>query len=177
MILCILKGQKQYMVLIREMQKALTLFFILLATWFVLSGFFSPLFVILGVISCALAVWSQFRLHPRYESIASFTHLIHMPAYSLWLIKEIITSSFAVAKIVWRPVINISPVFAWIPTAQRDSLNQTIFANSITLTPGTVTVLVRGNQIGVHALSQSGIDDLWEGDMDRRVTKLSQEAV
>jgi multicomponent Na+:H+ antiporter subunit E len=159
------------------MQKALTLFSILLATWFVLSGFFSPLFIILGVVSCALAVWSQLRLHPDYKSTTSFSHLIQMPAYSIWLIKEIILSSFAVAKIVWQPNITISPVFAWIPTAQRESLSQTIFANSITLTPGTVTVLVRGNQIGVHALSQSGIDDLWKGDMDRRVSKLNQGGV
>jgi len=89
--------------------------------------------------------------------------------YLLWLIREIILSSIAVSKIIWRKNLGIIPTIAPIISGQKTALGSVIYANSITLTPGTVTLSVEGNKLLVHALDSSFMDDLQEGAMDRRV--------
>ena len=85
---------------------------------------------------------------------------VHSISYLLWLTKEIIKSSISVIKIILRKDVNINPVFEWIDSEQKNDIGTVIYANSITLTPGTVTLDVKNNMLLVHALEQSSIDDL-----------------
>jgi multicomponent Na+:H+ antiporter subunit E len=157
------------------MHKKLILFAILVLTWLVLSGFFSPLFICFALFSCAVVTIVRSRMQTDNDDLFPLSFLLNFPAYLTWLIKAIFISTYGLTKKVWQPRLSINPVFAWVPTGQKNSTGMVSIANSITLTPGTVTVIVRGNQIGVHALDQSSIDELWEGDMDKRVTQLSKE--
>lgn len=95
--------------------------------------------------------------------------LVRLPSYLAWLEWEIIKSSIDVAMKMWQLEPDISPTVAWISTAQKDDVGLALFANSITLTPGTVSMVVRDDLIQVHALNKEGIDSLHEGVMDKKV--------
>jgi len=93
----------------------------------------------------------------------------------LWLGKEIILANISVAKHVWLGNKTISPTLATIKISQNSDIGKVIYANSITLTPGTVTVDLVGDQIVVHSLLRESIEALEAGEMDRRVTQLESK--
>ncbi len=81
-------------------------------------------------------------------------------------------ANISVVKHIWLGNSSISPTLATIDATQRTDLGKVIYANSITLTPGTVAVGLVGDRIIIHALSKENIDTLKAGKMDRRVTEL-----
>ncbi len=95
-----------------------------------------------------------------------------LPGYYAWLIKEVILANITVLKHIWLGNESISPTLSRIDISQTTVLAKVIYANSITLTPGTISVGIEGNRILVHALLQDSIEDLKKGEMDRRVTRL-----
>ena len=95
--------------------------------------------------------------------------------YWLWLLKEIWLAAIDVTKRVLAPNMPISPTLIELDATQHSELGQVIYANSITLTPGTYTIRVYGNRLLVHALAREGADSLAEGGMDRRVTALEAD--
>ena len=97
---------------------------------------------------------------------------LKIPGYYAWLIKEIVLSNLLVVKHIWLGNNSISPVFSTITASQKTDIGKVIYANSITLTPGTVTVNLEDDKFLVHALLQESIKDLETGEMDRRVTQL-----
>lgn len=148
------------------------LFVILFAVWVVLSGYLNPFFLTLGAISCLISVYVAVQLSKNSDHFSNlFIRLIKIPLYFFWLVKEIIISSLAVTKIVWSPKLNINPILAWIPSSQKDDISITCFANSITLTPGTVSILVEDGRICVHGLQKDSLEELAKGDMDKRVSQ------
>uniref|UniRef100_A0A1S7LHG2 Multisubunit Na+/H+ antiporter, MnhE subunit n=1 Tax=Magnetococcus massalia (strain MO-1) TaxID=451514 RepID=A0A1S7LHG2_MAGMO len=103
-------------------------------------------------------------------------HPIHLGprwiGYWLWLLKEIIVSNIDVARRLVARDMPIQPHTVRIKVSQKTDLGKTIYANSITLTPGTVSMSVEGDEILVHALADDFSEGLKEGTMDRKVTKL-----
>ena len=63
-----------------------------------------------------------------------------------------------------------------VKASQKTVVGVVTYANSITLTPGTVSVEVEGNEITVHAITRDGAIDVAGGDMDRMVTRFEGEA-
>lgn len=80
--------------------------------------------------------------------------------YLAWLFIEIVKSSLAVSRILWSRSMNISPTIAMIANNQKHDWLKLVYANSITLTPGTITLSLDGNTMMVHSLTKSGIKDL-----------------
>ncbi|MCH2546258.1 MAG: Na+/H+ antiporter subunit E [Alphaproteobacteria bacterium] len=159
--------------MVKKTFHAAILFAVLFATWFALSGISSKLFLIYGAISCTLATLLTLRMHVLDNEGHPFHLAIAAPLYWLWLFKEMIKSGLSVTRAVWSPWHKITPNFAWVPSTQHCDLGRTIFANSITLTPGTVCVDIDKKKAFVHALEQASVDDLNEGTMDRSVTRLT----
>ncbi len=151
------------------------LFFSLSATlfgfWLALSGHYTSTFIIIGAICAILIVAFSVRMSVVDEE----GHPIHLALRALtywpWLILEIAKSALNVTLIILNPKLPVSPTMVKIKAGQKTGLGVSIFANSITLTPGTISVDVTGGEILVHALSRSGAEDLQEGTMNRRVTK------
>lgn len=149
------------------------LFFSLCATlfgfWLALSGHYTNTFFIIGAL-CSIAIVA-FSL--RMSVVDEEGHPIHLAFRALtywpWLFWEIAKSAVDVTRIILNPRLPISPTMVTIKSLQKTGLGVSIFANSITLTPGTISVDVVGGDILVHALSKSGADDLEEGTMNRRV--------
>ena len=126
----------------------------------------------LGVISIAFVVYIAHRMDVVDHESQPVHLTLKIPAYYTWLIKEIIRSNLVVVKHIWLGNKSISPVFANITASQKTEIGKVIYANSITLTPGTVSVNLEGDRIMVHALLQESIKDLESGEMDRRVVQL-----
>ncbi len=150
----------------------ISLWLVLYLFWFLLSGHSEPLLLGLGVVSCTIVVLIAKRMY----TIDHESHPIHLslkiPAYWLWLVWEIIKSNIAVMKLVWHPAMPISPTVVRVKTSQVSDLGKIVFANSITLTPGTVSMNVKNDEIEVHALTQEMAEDLQSGVMDSRVAEL-----
>ena len=92
--------------------------------------------------------------------------------YTIWLLKEIFMSSIAVVRITCRKNLGIQPILEPIKSIQNTDIGLVTYANSITLTPGTVTLSIEGNNLLVHALDLQFMNDLQEGEMDRRVKQI-----
>jgi multicomponent Na+:H+ antiporter subunit E len=144
----------------------------LAALWLLLSGYFLPLLLGLGIASVALCVLIAMRMdvidHEGLPIHLTWSALAYMP----WLLWEILKANIDVAGRVISPRMSISPTMFNTPVTQKSDLGHVIYANSITLTPGTVSVDLEPGKIVVHALSRDGADGVLEGEMDRRVTQL-----
>ena len=92
--------------------------------------------------------------------------------YAPWLLKEIVVANIDVTRRILHPRLPIRPTIVRVRASQKGDLGRVIYANSITLTPGTVSVDMEGDRITVHALSHEGAEEDMAGEMDRRVSKL-----
>lgn len=144
----------------------------MLAVWLLLSGYFEPFLLTLGAMSCVLVVAIALRM----DVVDREAFPIHLTSkvltYWPWLLKEIWLAAVDVTKRVLSPRCRISPTVVEVEATQHSELGQVIYANSITLTPGTYTIRIHDNRILVHALSRDGAEGLAGGEMDRRVTAL-----
>jgi multicomponent Na+:H+ antiporter subunit E len=96
-------------------------------------------------------------------------------SYLGWLIWQVIITNIDVARRIWNPSLPIKPAFRKIKVTIKDPLVKTIYANSITLTPGTVTTEVGEDYFIVHGLNSEGLDELEEGEMQRRLSCLEEK--
>lgn len=154
---------------------SLSLGAVLFVVWLLLSGHYTLFITVLGVASCALVVLVTLRMdladregHPIHLTWRALT-------YWPWLFVEIVKSNIDVAKLILSPTMSITPTLIRVKASQTSDLGQVVYANSITLTPGTISVDVANGEILVHALSRDGAEALLEGEMDRRVTRMAGE--
>lgn len=140
--------------------------------WLLLSGFFAPLLLGLGALSVALVVWLARRMDLIDHEGVPIHIALAVIRYIPWLIFEIVKANFDVARRVISPQLPISPRIFDTEASQKSDLGQAIYANSITLTPGTVSVDLHPGRIVVHALSEEGAIGVLSGEMDRRVTEV-----
>ncbi|MBZ9608246.1 Na+/H+ antiporter subunit E [Clostridium estertheticum] len=96
-------------------------------------------------------------------------------SYTIILIKEIIVSNFNVAKIVLSPRIVISPQIVTINTKIKSDFLKTIFANSITLTPGTLTISMDKDKITVHCLKDEFANGLINSDFEKKILEVEED--
>ncbi len=164
------KGQRPKRV--DHVGRALSLAVILFVTWLLLSGHYQAFVVTLGVLSCLVIVFVTVRMDVLDREALPIHLTWGAVPYWLWLVKEIWIAAIDVTKVILSPKLPISPRMAQLTSTQKSELGQVIYANSITLTPGTFTIRVFDDQLLVHALTQEGVDGLLTGEMDRRVTKM-----
>lgn len=153
---------------------SISLGLVLFGVWLLLSGFFEPLLLGLGVASCVIVV----LIANRMDVIDREGHPIHLGwrvlTYWIWLAAEIVKANLDVARRILDPRLPIHPMLVRVKASQASELGQVIYANSITLTPGTVSIQVESGEILVHALTTEMAEDLKGGEMDRRVTAFSE---
>lgn len=143
----------------------------LLLFWLALSGHYTTWLIGAGAVSAFLCVYVAVRMNVADPEGHPVEFLPGALTYWPWLAVEIVKSSWSVTKVILAPTLPISPTMTEVTASQKTPSGIATYANSITLTPGTITVGVSGNQLTVHALVESGARDLEAGDMDRRVTQ------
>jgi len=144
----------------------------LAAFWLLLSGHYTPLLLAFGAASVAGVTALAHRMD-IVDHEATPLHLsLRAPMYWLWLVWQMLLSSWDVTRRIWSPHPRIEPVLRRTSTAGMSELAQVIYANSITLTPGTLSVTVHDDGIDIHALEGALVDDLDRGGMAVRAKRL-----
>ena len=152
-------------------------FLILLAFWTFMSGLFDIWHFGLGVISCALVAYmSNDLLFTSKPSKEKLREAIRFVRYFPWLLYQIILANIYVVKLALHPNMKrmIYPHIVKFRTKLKKDLSIVTFANSITLTPGTITVLVEDDYFYVHAIDMRVAESL-PGDMEKRVGQIYGE--
>lgn len=144
----------------------------LLGLWLVLSGHYTALLVVLGVVSTILVVWVAIRMEIADAEGIPIHLLPGIVGYWIWLTKEMFVANVQVARIVLSPRLRISPTLVHFRASQKTDLGRVVYANSITLTPGTITTGVEDDDFRIHALAWIFVDGHEEGEMDARVVAL-----
>jgi len=148
------------------------LFVCLGGLWWLLSGYAEPLLLFFGFASTALVTWLATRMSLTDFEGVSLGFLARGLLYWPWLVREVWRSNIAVARIVLAREMPISPTIFRIPAPQKSPLGRVTYANSVTLTPGTVTLEVTDDDLEVHSLTRAAAADLKSGDMGARVCRL-----
>lgn len=152
--------------------RILLLLFILACFWLALSGYFKPLLLSLGAVSCVFVAWITLRKSLIDDrSVLPEIRWGRWLRYKIWLVGQIAGSAVDVAFRILDPKLPVSPTVEHVP-ADLSDLGKVIYANSITLTPGTVSINLTDDEIVVHALTREGMDTLKTGEMHRRVKAL-----
>jgi len=147
---------------------ALGLFLALAGLWISLSGHFETKLLAFGAGSILLAVFLAARLGTLDREGSPFGRLVQFLAYFPWLLWQIVLSNWAVAKAILKAEMQLSPALVKVNTRCRTDLAKATFANSITLTPGTVTVDIEGQSLLVHALFEAAAGPESFEEMDKR---------
>lgn len=138
--------------------------------WILLSGHFEPLMLGLGLLSVALTVFLAKRMNLIDDESYPFHLFSQLPAFFIYILKEIVKANIEVIKrIIKSNGKSISPQLIEIPIPQQSDLGRVIYANSITLTPGTVSVALSKTKLTVHALTKETAKDLSEGSMAKKI--------
>lgn len=151
--------------------KSYSFIVLLFLFWILLSGHLEPLLLGLGVASVALTVF----LSQRMNVIDHESYPIHLssnfPGFFVYIFKEIIKANIDVVTRIlnWRKA-PISPQMIDIPQSQETDLGAVIYANSITLTPGTVTIKLSKDNLTVHALTKEAASELATGAMSEEIS-------
>ncbi len=154
---------------LRYVSLALALFLL----WLLLSGHLEPLLLSFGVLSSGLVAFVAWRMDAAdgygFPLALRWTRL---PGYLFWLLAEIVRSNLKVARIILHPRLPISPILVPFRTQMSTDLCRMIYANSITLTPGTITTRTHGEVLMIHALTWQDVDGREEDEMETRVRRL-----
>jgi multicomponent Na+:H+ antiporter subunit E len=139
--------------------------------WLALSGHYTPFLIASGFVVALVVALLGIRSGYGDEEGHPVDYILHGLVYWPWLVVEIAKSAWAVTRIIIDPKLPISPRLIRTKASQRTSVGIATYANSITLTPGTITVEVnrREHELIVHALTAAGAADIEAGAMDRRV--------
>ena len=156
--------------------RALSLGLTLFMFWLALSGHYTAFLVSVGLACVVLCVFVAYRMGIIDFEGHPVGMVVRAPSYWLWLWWEIAKSSWAVTRIIldWR--LPVSPTLTRVRSSQKTAPGRATYANSITLTPGTITAGVEGDQFTVHALMEEGAGDLETGRMDRRVCEFEGQS-
>ncbi len=152
--------------------RILILAVLLIAAWVLWSGYLKPLLLGLGALSCLLTVWIVRRMGYFDDENFAFHYDWRLLGFWLWLGREVVVSSIEVARIVLRPRLDVEPKVVSIDGSGLGPVDLAVLGNSITLTPGTLTLDVHEDRLLVHALTAEGAAALERGEMQRRVAAL-----
>ena len=150
--------------------KSFILFFILFSLWLLMSGHYNVLIVSLGIISCAFCVYVAKRGKLIDDEGLPIFFMPRLLIYLIWLFKEILKSNLSTAKVIING--KVEPETFTVKTSQVTDVAKVTYANSITLTPGTVTTKIQKGVFEVHALNSDFGNDVRTNEMDKKVTWL-----
>ncbi len=154
---------------------AVYLFLIVCGLWLVWSGHYTPLVLSFGLASAVGVVLLCWRMRILDRDIAPLHTIPAMLRYFPWLAREVVKANLDVLGRVLRPSLPIDPQILHLRASQTTDLGRVTYTNSITLTPGTLTVDAVDDRLTIHAIAGEPAADLRAGRMDRKITSLEPE--
>lgn len=156
-----------------KIPRFLVTFLILFGFWLLLSGCFDPLHLVLGLISSFLVTYLSHDLLITKEKIGfPLKRVVLFILYLFYLAYEIVLANIDVAYRVLHPKMPIDPRIVEFKGRLKSDIGQTVFANSITLTPGTITVDIKDGIFHIHALSEESAEGLLKGKMENKLLEI-----
>ena len=140
--------------------------------WLLLSGHYTALILSFGAVSVLIVIWFMWRMERVDEKLDVLPMRPRVLYYLLWLMWQVVLSNIDLVRRIWDPTLPIRPTWQRLDIKVTSSLAKTLYANSITLTPGTLTTNVREDHFMVHSLSPDGIEDLRKGGMEEQIQRL-----
>jgi len=150
------------------------IFGLLLLTWIVFSGQMDGFHLTLGVISCLLVTWLSGDLVFRDRRIGLMNRLVQarrMISYLAWLLYQIVLANLHLIRLTFSREITLQPQIVRYQSNLKTDFEKFLLANSITLTPGTITMKIMDNTFYIHAVSDLAARSL-DGEMERRIAKV-----
>ena len=154
--------------------KYLATFLYLIFFWLFLSGHYDIFHISIGIICCAGISYTSTELLFRYQPDKKrILIIIEFIVYSLWLLCQIVIANLQVARLVLSPKLKIDPrIVVYKSRYLKGDVAKATYGNSITLTPGTVTLDIHGADFYVHALTPAFAKALKNGVMERKVAHI-----
>ncbi len=147
-----------------------------MALWLLMSGIYKPLVVGLGVFSVLLCTWLVHRLGLLGENVFHEDFVLYrVVRYVFWLTVEIGKADWAVTKVILSPYLPDRQRLIFVPACQSTEHGKMMFANSITITPGTVTVETEADRFLVHALTDEAADQTALAEMGDKVAAMERK--
>ncbi|MEE2808582.1 MAG: Na+/H+ antiporter subunit E [Verrucomicrobiota bacterium] len=148
------------------------IFSLLLITWVILSGLLDAFHISLGILSCVLVTWLSSGLLFNDRSLSFYSRLkqaFRLPLYLSWLLWQIVLANIHVLRISFSPRVQeqIKPQLVRFRSGLKSDFENYVLAQSITLTPGTVTLQIDGDVFLVHAISDAAAEGLMGSMADR----------
>lgn len=148
------------------------LFVTMFGLWLLLSGHYTPLILGFGVFSCLLVTYLAWRMDKQDRFTFPLIYTLRLPLYWVWLLREMLRSNINVVRIILNPKLPISPIMVPFRAKMKSDLGRMIYANSITLTPGTITTGTEGDTLRIHALTWKDVDGREEDEMGEKIRRL-----
>lgn len=145
------------------------LIFFLAVLWWVLSGYTKILLISLGVVSVLFAAFVARRMNVVDDESHPFHLSMKLVRYWGYLLWQIVVSNLKMVQIILSPNPDINPRIVTVKITQHSALGKVVLGNSVTLTPGTVTLEIEGDTMVVHALNEATALDIERGSFDQRV--------
>lgn len=143
---------------------------VLMTVWLLFSGHYTPLIICFGVVSVGLVTWLSHRIGGTDSEALPVHMFARLPLYCIWLFGEIIKSNIATARVILGNAAD--PEIFETEASQQSQAGIATYANSITLTPGTVTVAIEGRVFLVHAIGPAFGADVRSRGMDAKVSAI-----
>lgn len=156
------------------MRYLISLAIVLSLLWLGISGVYKPLLFMLGAGSVVFVVWMSRRMDVVGVEHNPVLYSWRLPIYWLWLLWEIVKSNIEVARAALYPRELVRPSVVRVPMKLDSAVAKVTYANSVTLTPGTVTLLLEDDYLEAHALLETSAASLRSGAMERKIAWLEQ---
>ncbi len=157
------------------MRYVLSLSLVLIALWLAISGVYKPPILLLGLASVGLVAWLSLRMEVVGVEHNPILYSWRLPIYWTWLVWQILLANFNVARLALNPA-SIRPQIIKVSVPQHSAVAKVTYANSCTLTPGTVALYLSDQQLTAHALDQKSADELRSGSMARKILWLENRS-
>lgn len=154
------------------MKHLIRLGIVLYSLWVLLSGHFNPLLLGLGAASALLVLYLSHRMDVADHEGQPIHLTPRALPYWCWLAVEMTKANLDVLGRILRGRASITPSLIRVKAGQRTDVGRVTYANSITMTPGTVTIAVQHDDLDVHALTERAAEGLRDGEMNRRVRRM-----
>jgi len=161
---------------LRKFIRFILLYILLFSFWLLLSTFSDWFHLSFGLISTLIvSLFTYDMVFVNENGKNNFTKIIRFFIYLPWILYQIVIANIDVAKRALDPRMPIDPGLITFNTFLKTDLSKTTLANSITLTPGTVTIDIDGDEFLIHAITKEAGEDLLEGTMERKVAHVFME--
>jgi multicomponent Na+:H+ antiporter subunit E len=145
---------------------------LLFLLWVILSGKLDAFHLGVGIVVVAMVMWQKRGLPALQSPDLPRLRYGRLLPYGAWLLWQMLLSAVQVAQVIIHPRRHLNPQLIQFRCEQPSLIAGVILANSITLTPGTLTIELQDNRFVVHALTTRTAGDVLRGDMARRVARL-----